>query len=214
MLPTIFPEMPMRSPVTSSLRVLATAFAVLVPGAAGQTAAGQTAAQTAAQPVAYAIDARASTIVYDMRHPTHGWTGTSRAVSGSLLVGAGGAVVGGTVTAPVASFDSGNRNRDSNMLEVTGAATYRAITFQAVRVTPLALPTADVTATVEGVLTFHGVRQAVRVPVKAEAVPGGVRLQGRFAVTLTQFRIDAPRLLGVRVDDRIGLALDLVARRP
>ena len=194
-------------PTRRRVLVAVAGLAVLV-GTGVRPAAAQGAA------VAYAVDARASSITYDMRHPTHGWTGTSRSVTGSLLVRADGAIVGGMVTAPVASFDSGNRNRDSNMLEVTGAATYRAVTFQAVRVTPLAVPTADVTATVEGVLTFHGVRQAVRVPVKVEAVPGGVRLQGRLAVTLTQFRIDAPRLLGVRVDDRIGLALDLVARRP
>ncbi len=199
-----------------SLPRRAAVLAVVAFGIAPGAARGQSGTAPVARPaVALAIDTGASSIVYDMRHPTHAWTGTSRAVSGRLFVGAGGVVTGGAVSAPVASFDSGNRNRDSNMIEVTGGATYRAITFQAVRVTPLAAPTADATATVEGVLTFHGVRQAVRVPVRVEAAPGGgVRVRGAFAVTMTQFGIEAPRLLGIRTDDRIGLTLDLVARTP
>lgn len=179
------------------------------------TAALGTAAAPSAQTThgGYRIDPALSTVVYAMSHPAHDWSGTSRSVTGTLAAAPSGAVTRGTVSAPVASFDSGNRSRDSNMIEATEAYVHRNVIFQIARLAPLATPTAAANAVAEGTMTFHGVRQPLRVPVRLERTTGGgLRVRGTFDVTLTQFGIAPPRLLGIAARDWIELTLDLVAR--
>ncbi len=178
-----------------------------VPVAGAQTAAAGAAAAT------YRVDTAHSTIVYAMHHPAHDWTGTSHAVTGALTVTPAGAITAASVTAPVTSFDSGNRSRDSHMVEATEAYVYRTVAFRLTRLTPLAHPTPEANATAEGTMTFHGVRQALQIPVRVERAAGGaLRLRGTFDVTLTQFGISPPRLLGIATQDWIGLTVDLTAR--
>ena len=168
-----------------------------------------------AQATTFRIDPARSTVVYEMSHPAHSFSGTSRQVSGTVTTNAAGVITAATVSAPVQSFSSGNRSRDSNMIEATEAYIHRNVTFQLTGLTMLATPTAEANATAEGTLTFHGVRQTVRVPVLVQRSGSGddLRVRGAFDVTLSQFRVSPPRLLGVPVRDQIHLILDLTARR-
>ena len=161
----------------------------------------------------YRIDPAHSEIVYSMSHPAHSWTGTSHRVSGTLTVDRG-AVTGGRVQAPVQSFTSGNRSRDSHMAESTESYIYPNVTFTArsVTVLPANQQTAQKNATVQGTLTFHDVSRPVTVPVRVDFADGRVHLTGDFEVTLTEFEIDRPSLLGLKTRDWIGLHLDLVAK--
>jgi polyisoprenoid-binding protein YceI len=190
----------MRPHLRTSLAAVVLA-ALVVPGAHAQAT--------------FRVDAARSTVVYEMRHPAHSFSGTSRQVSGTITTDAAGVVTAATVSAPVASFSSGNRNRDSNMIEATEGYLYRTVSFQLTGLAMLEAPTAEANATAEGTLTFHGVRQNVRLPVLVQRSGSGdeVRVRGAFDVTLTQFRIAPPRLLGVPVRDEIHLILDLTARR-
>ncbi len=164
------------------------------------------AAPAAPAQTAYRIDPSASTIVYAMHHPAHDWTGTSHRVNGSLTV-EGERVTGGHVAAPVISFDSGNRSRDSNMASDTESYLYPNVSFdaQGVRYAD------DSTATVTGTLSFHGVTRPVTMPARIEMVGEGVHLQGHFEVTLTEFDLDRPSLLMVKTSDWLGLDVDLTA---
>ena len=148
-----------------------------------------------------------------MSHPAHSWTGTSHRVSGSITV-EGGAVTGGRVQAPVQSFTSGNRSRDSHMAESTESYIYPDVTFAARSVTmlPASQQTAEKNATVQGTLTFHNVSRPVTVPVRIDVSDGRAHLAGDFEVTMTEFEIDRPSLLGLKTRDWIGLHLDLVAK--
>ena len=168
-----------------------------------------------AQATTFRINPAQSTVVYNMSHPAHSWSGTSRRLSGTITTDANGTVTAASVSAPLQSFDSGNRNRDSNMIEATEAYLYRNVTFQLTSLTMLPAPTANANATAEGTLTFHNVRQTVRLPVLVQRSGSGdaVRVQGVLDVTLTQFRITPPRLVGVSVRDAIRLTLDLSANR-
>lgn len=156
----------------------------------------------------YRIDPARSTITYSMDHPAHKWSGTSHRVSGTLVV-EGGRVVRGQASAPVTSFDSGNRSRDSNMASDTEAYIYPNVTFQAASVSA----PSNGRATVRGTLTFHGVARTVSVPVQVSVSDQQVRLQGEFDVTLTEFGIERPSLMMVRTRDWIGLSFEFVAAR-
>ena len=161
----------------------------------------------------YRIDQGQSRIVYSMTHPMHSWTGTSQRVSGSVTV-ANGVVTGGRVSAPVQSFDSGNRNRDSHMAEATESYLYPDVVFeaQAVTVLPAAQQTAERNATVAGTLTFHGTARPVTVPVRIDVDGDQAHIKGQFEVTLTEFDIDPPSLMMIKTRDWVRLDLDLIAR--
>ncbi len=176
-------------------------------------AAGLLSAAPAAAQTTYRIDPTRSEIVYSMSHPAHDWTGESHRVSGTLTV-SGSTVTGGHVQAPVQSFTSGNRNRDSHMAETTESYIYPNVTFEARSVTMLSASeqSADRNATVQGVLTFHDVARPVTVPVLVSVSNGAAHVTGAFDVTLTEFGMDRPSLLGIKTRDWIGLRLDLTAR--
>lgn len=152
------------------------------------------------------IDPAASEITYAMSHPMHDWTGTSRKVSGTILVDDAGRVVGGTVQAPVLSFDSGNENRDSHMAEVVEFYLYPDVRFEADSVRYEAAPDS---AVVYGRLSLHGVTRPVAVPVRIEAASGGLLLEGAFDVTVTEFDMKLPSLLGIKTKDWIGVRFTL-----
>jgi polyisoprenoid-binding protein YceI len=154
----------------------------------------------------FRIDRAQSRITYSMIHPAHRWTGTSNRVSGTLTV-QGGRVTAGRLSAPIVSFDSGNRSRDSNMASDTEAYLYPNVTFVALSVTP----GSGNAATVRGTLTFHGVARPVTVPSTIEVSGNRVHLRGEFETTLTEFGIEQPSLMMVKTRDWIGLSFDLVA---
>lgn len=176
-------------------RSLYLSLAVLVALAAAPMVSAQT---------VYRIDSEVSTVVYAMHHPAHDWTGTSHRVHGTLQVEEG-RVLGGHVAAPIVSFDSGNRSRDSNMASDTEAYLYPDVVFDAERVNYAD----DGTATVEGTLTFHGVARPVAMPAQIDLTGDDVHIRGHFEVTLTEFDLERPSLLMVKTSDWLGLDVDL-----
>ena len=160
----------------------------------------------------YRVDSAHSAITYDMEHPAHSWSGTSHAVSGSVTTDAGGAIIGADLTAPVVSFDSGNRNRDSHMAEVVEFYAYPNVTFHLTRLVPHQATTTNATnAMAEGTLTFHGVPRPVQVPVRVDRTGSGLHVTGQFELTLTEFDLERPSLMMVKVRDWMRIHLDVTA---
>ncbi len=82
-------------------------------------------------------------------HKLHAFSGTSHALEGKAALGPENA---GRVQAraKVASFDSGNSNRDEHMREVTHAAAHPTVELKGSFVNPLTLPaTVEASAVIE-----------------------------------------------------------------
>jgi polyisoprenoid-binding protein YceI len=158
----------------------------------------------------YLVDPAHSAITYDMEHPAHAWSGSSHEVSGRIVVDAAGLVTAADVSAPVLSFDSGNRNRDSHMAETVEFYAYPNVTFSLTRLTSSPASTAP-GAVAEGTITFHGVARPVRVPVRVERRGNRLHVTGQFDLTLTEFGLERPSLMMVRVRDWLRIHLDLFA---
>src|SRR3982751_4346425 len=119
-----------------------------------------------------ALDLREGTLTYVVVHKLHEVHGTTKQVEGRALALPDGTVKV-QVRAKVASFDSGNSNRDVHMREVTHEAThpYAEVRGTISGVTlPLDAPReAVLRATVE----LNGEKQTQDVPVKLEPDQGG-----------------------------------------
>ncbi|MDQ7041536.1 MAG: YceI family protein [Rhodothermus sp.] len=163
-----------------------------------------------AQSITVPIDSTESILQYRGHHPLHGWTGTSRSVHGTLQLDlddpARSAV---TIRVPVASFDSGNSNRDSNMLDAVEADRYPDVLFESTSIT---VQRWERTASgyegswmVEGHLTFHGQTRPVTIPVTVRIEGNRFEATGAFSIALSQFKVRRPKLLLWSIRDTIDL---------
>ena len=113
------------------------------------------------------------------------------------------------VRAKVASFDSGNSNRDEHMREATHEPVhpYAEVkgTLSGVNLPLRQMQEATLHATVE----LNGEKQTQDVPVKLEPAEAGVRATFSFPFSLDAFKVERPELLLIKVDDRATIAGDL-----
>jgi polyisoprenoid-binding protein YceI len=160
------------------------------------------------------VDPAASTVRYAVVHKLHAVDGQSSQIEARAVAQPAGKVLV-MVRLPVASFRSGDANRDEHMLEVLEAGKYPFVVFKGV-----AQLGADGTVPagpleVRGEVEFHGVSGPVVVPVTIDATPdGGLRVRGAFEVSLDAHHVERPSLLFVKVEDACRVVLDLVLREP
>ena len=176
------------------------------------TAALALLALLAAAPGAQAFDLQpaASTIRFHVEHKLHQVDGASHAAEGKALLGADGAVRV-MVRVPVQSFDSGDANRDSHMLETMEAGRFPWVVFKGVGVLQGAAPGGQpVALSLRGELELHGVKRALAVPVTVElGRDGSARVRGTLTVSLDAHGIERPSLLLVKLEDACTVTLDL-----
>ncbi len=160
----------------------------------------------------YALDPTRSTIRYTVVHRLHEVQATSHEVEGRVLVREDGAALA-QVRASVASFRSGDGNRDSHMLEVVQAGQFPFVTVKVVLPVGLAreLPAKPLVA--EGEVDFHGVKRRTTFPVTVSRQPdGSIRATGTFDVSLDTHGVERPSLLFVKVDDACRVDFDVGLR--
>jgi polyisoprenoid-binding protein YceI len=163
-----------------------------------------------ADPQVLTLDPSSSTVRYHVNHKLHTVDGVSRAAEGKALVDPNGTVKT-MVRIPVQSFDSGDSNRDSHMLETLQAGRFPNVVFKGVGKVPGAAPGGKPTSVVlRGELDFHGVKRPVELPVTVDfAGDGSARVQGKLVVSLEAHQIERPSMLAIKLDDECAIAFDL-----
>ncbi len=168
----------------------------------------------ASAPQAYAVDPAHSTIRYHVNHKLHAADGRSSSIEARAIVQPDGKVLA-MVRVPVASFDSGDANRDSNMRDTLEAGRFPFVVFKGV--TSLVMPAAlgkGIATAMQGQLELHGVTQAVNVPVTLQfADDGSAHVTGKMKLSLDAYRIERPSLLMVKLDDECTIEFDLRMRK-
>ena len=159
------------------------------------------------------LDLREGTLTYTVVHKLHEVQGTTHKLEGRALAAPDGTVKV-QVRTKVATFDSGNSNRDEHMREVTheGSHPYAEVKGTLSGVTlPLAGPHK---ATLHATVELNGERKAIEVPVKLEPAGSGVRATFAFPISLDAFKVERPELLLIKIDDRATISGDLRFEAP
>ena len=155
----------------------------------------------------YSVKLGDSTLTYRLKHKLHVVEGTAHPAEGKARLLPDGTLQV-AVRANVADFDSGNSNRDAHMKEATEAAKFPTVELKGLA-TGVKVPTtfpAEQTVALKGQLTFHGVKQAVEVPLKVTFTSAKeVSAVGNFQVSLEAYKVERPSLLMVPVDDALDL---------
>ena len=150
-------------------------------------------------------DKKKSEITYAMRHPLHSWTAESKSVTSVIVCDEQKQNISQVaVSAPVSSFDSQNANRDSHAIEVTEALKYPNITFEST-----AIQQQGDSLQVTGTLTFHGVKRPISFHAARQETHQQLEVTGGFRVTMTEFGIEPPSLMGIDTEDHIDIHFDV-----
>jgi|ERR1700686_1639473 polyisoprenoid-binding protein YceI len=165
------------------------------------------AAGRAAAPVP--LDLRQGSLSYVVVHKLHEVKGTTHELEGkAVLLPDGSAKV--QVRAKLASFDSGNSNRDEHMREATHAVEHQYADVRGtIEGVSLPLPGAGEKA-LHAVVELNGEKQAVEIPIQLAPAEGGVRARFAFPISLEAFHVERPELLFVKVEDKVVIEGDLI----
>jgi len=160
-----------------------------------------------------AVSPAASAVRFHVNHKLHKVDGVSKSVEGKVLLEPDGKFRT-MVRIPVATFDSGDSNRDGHMLEALEAGKFPYVVLKGVGEVPAVAPGRPVQAKLRGELEFHGVTRPVELPVDVEFQQGGgARVKGKLTVGLESFKIERPSLLLIKLDDECRIELDLTLGR-
>ena len=102
------------------------------------------------------------------------------------------------VAAGVGTFDSKNSNRDSNAMEAV-----EALKFPSVKFISTSIAFAENKLAVKGNLTFHGITKEISFNAERKNSGSGFMITGSFTVSLDEFKVERPSLLGMKIDDSI-----------
>ena len=181
--------------------------------------AGCAAAPAQSQPVTATVSTTDSHIHYFGAAILHDWRGTSQNVEGRLFVDPSApsrSVV--ELSAPVASFDSGNQRRDRKMREATAASTFGLVRFRTSTVEPVSwewdlMPDGYAgTWSVSGALSFHGHTHPIRTDVDVRVERDTVFAQTTFSISLKRFGVARPELLWIApISDEIRIEAQIAA---
>ncbi len=58
-------------------------------------------------------------------------------------------------------------------------------------------------------MNFHGIEKDINISAKVVQLDKSIQLSGKFSVSLTEFLVDRPSLLTMKVDDEINLEFEL-----
>jgi len=149
-----------------------------------------------------------STLNYRLVHPMHVVHGVSQDFRCMVTISSDTSRVHVSVAAKVATFSSGNSNRDSHAMEVLEAIRYPEVTFESDKSVPSGNRSEY---QVTGQLTFHGVTREISFPVIPRRANHKINVKGGFEINLSDFKVARPALLGIAVKDKLNVSFELWA---
>lgn len=173
---------------------------------------------TGSQVLILQVDSQRSQVGFKAHAPFHNFTGYTNRVSGSFRVRGTVeiAYLTGNIYVEAASLDTGNRDRDRDMREkFLEVHQYLQIRYEILDIQGNLAPVAQgqpYETKVRGTFHLHGVSRQVTVPVTATYRGGELRVQGKWKLDITDYRIRIPRVLVFSMDKVIEAFLDIVAR--
>ena len=147
-----------------------------------------------------------TSVTYLLSHPLHHMESTSNEIDCRIEIDPAKKEIK-TVSAQidVMTFNSGNSNRDSHAMEVIDAITYPDVTFSSAFI----VQNGD-SLNVTGKLTFHGVTKDIIIAAVTKWSQNRLEVNGSFDLSLTDFKVERPSLLGLKCDDTLKFSLAVV----
>jgi polyisoprenoid-binding protein YceI len=166
----------------------------------------------------FEVISSSSRVGFDAESTLHDFSGATSDVSGWVEARLSDPAAGGRgrVVVRAATLRTGIDRRDAEMRERLDVERHPELRFDwtGFELEHLERATATLRGHALGTLTIRGVGRAVRVPVQVEVDPERqLRLTAELALKMSDFGVDPPRLLFVRVKDEVKVRVSLRLRR-
>jgi len=138
-------------------------------------------------------------VKYYGSHYLHNWVGISNKLSGTIFFDKTSQNQSVNLQVPLVSFNSKNSSRDSNMLTYSEAYKFPKVSFNS-----HLIKNKNDSLYVEGTLKFHGVSKKINTIVKIDT-SNGFKASGKFSIKLSDYKIDRPSLLFVKINDLVQI---------
>ncbi len=150
---------------------------------------------------------KSSKITYYGSHFTSDWQGHSSGISGRILYDADDQTANScSLRVYLTTFDSGNSNRDSNMLTYLDAFQYPDVMFVSNEIS-----VEGINAAIKGKLTFHGITRDINLTADI-SFTDGFNAEGSFTILLSDYEVERPALLFKKIADEMKLKFHIVAK--
>ena len=157
----------------------------------------------------FQINKQESFVSYTGYHPFHKWTGVSYEVELDTECTLVSTNCDAIFTIPLISFNSGNSNRDSNMIYHLNAFKYPnvVIHFKKINI-PKIFDNTDILK-IEGQVNFHNIKRIQRIPIHISNSDNFTNLTSEFYIDLEEFNIKPPSLLMIPTDNKIKINVNI-----
>ena len=158
----------------------------------------------------YSIIQSDSKVEYSGKHPMHAFKGQSSAIIlYSNCSNKDNSICDLKFKVPIISLNSGNDNRDSNMLNYLEAFSYPEIILEAqdfeIKEFSSKLNSFE--------FTIHGVSQVITIPLTIKKINSNhYQVQSKFSILLDEFNIPVPKLLFIPIDNEIRVNVSLLIK--
>ena len=160
----------------------------------------------------YSIIQSNSLVEYFGNHPMHGFSGSSSSITLLSDCNDSGTLCDLIFKVPLISLNSGNDNRDSNMLNYLNAFSYSEVS--------LSIADFSVREYNEEIviceMTISGMTEEIQVPLTLLNVSKNeiqYKAESSFIISLNQFNIDIPKLLFIPISSDIKIAINLLIEK-
>jgi polyisoprenoid-binding protein YceI len=158
-----------------------------------------------AQDQKYQLNTDLSKITYSANHILHPWKGVNKKVKGVLVINPKTKQIKEmAVLAFVQDFDSKNDGRDAHALEVLESLSYPEVRFYS----DLMEQKKD-SLFIHGQLDFHGVKKNITIVCANKFVENQFVLNGNFEIKPTDYKIQLPSFMMVKMDDFLKFEFEL-----
>ena len=148
-----------------------------------------------------------SKITYYGSHFTSDWQGHSSGFRGRIIYDAVNQTTNScSLRVDLATFDSGNSNRDSNMLTYLDVFQYPDVMFISNEIF-----VEGINASIKGKLTFHGITKDINLTADI-SFNDGFNAEGSFIILLSEYEVERPVLLFKKISDEMKLKFHIVAK--
>ena len=148
-----------------------------------------------------------SKITYYGSHFTSDWLGHSSSFRGRIIYDAVNQTTNScSLRVDLATFDSGNSNRDSNMLTYLDVFQYPDVMFVSNEIF-----VEGINASIKGKLTFHGITKDINLTADI-SFNDGFNAEGSFIILLSEYEVERPVLLFKKIADEMKLKFHIVAK--
>ena len=148
-----------------------------------------------------------SKITYYGSHFTSDWQGHSSGFRGRIIYDAVNQTTNScSLRVDLATFDSGNSNRDSNMLTYLDVFQYPDVMFVSNEIF-----VEGINASIKGKLTFHGITKDINLTADI-SFSDGFNAEGSFIILLSDYEVERPALLFKKIADEMKLEFHIVAK--